>query len=209
VFYGRNAETRRLAERLRAPAPRGAGLLAVVGPSGCGKSSLVRAGLCPLLDADPGWVVVPPLVPGADPAGALARRLAAAGRGRGLGWTAASVGAAFERAGGLGGLAAELAAAAPPAGRVLVVVDQAEELLTRADQAGRRRFAALLGGDADGLVRAVATVRSEFLDQVATLAREAGLQVETFCCHRWSGTCSRRSSRARPAKPGSRSTASW
>ncbi|MEU6352528.1 helix-turn-helix domain-containing protein [Streptomyces sp. NPDC047072] len=46
-FFGREALTATLVERLRAPAAAGGGLLAVVGPSGSGKSSLLRAGLVP------------------------------------------------------------------------------------------------------------------------------------------------------------------
>src|SRR5215475_6757593 len=77
VFFGRAEDTRRLAERLRATTrPAEGGLVAVVGPSGCGKSSLVRAGLGPLLAAEPDWLVLPPLAPaddpGADPGAALA-----------------------------------------------------------------------------------------------------------------------------------------
>jgi energy-coupling factor transporter ATP-binding protein EcfA2 len=55
-FFGRDAQTRGLREKLRASR-----LVAVVGRSGCGKSSLVKAGLVPLLrkeldaDGQPCW----------------------------------------------------------------------------------------------------------------------------------------------------------
>jgi hypothetical protein len=159
VFFGRNSESRRLAEQLRLPVgPAGGGLLAVVGPSGCGKSSLVRAGLVPLLAGDPDWLVLPPLVPAADPVAVLVpaadpvadpvavlvRLLAGEGRRRGLDWTAEDVTATVARPGGLTRLLAELLANAAPARRLLLVIDQAEELLTRTSEAARRRFAALL-----------------------------------------------------------------
>ena len=57
------------------------GLLLVVGPSGCGKSSLVRAGLLPVMAFEPGWLTLPPVVPGADPVAALAGELAREAKG--------------------------------------------------------------------------------------------------------------------------------
>lgn len=73
MFFGRSREIRELAGRMRSAAS--GGLLAVVGPSGCGKSSLVRAGLLPLLEADPGWMTISPWVPGDDPVSTLARAM--------------------------------------------------------------------------------------------------------------------------------------
>ncbi len=72
VFFGRAEEVKQLTELLRATA-QGAALL-VVGPSGCGKSSLVRAGLTPVMADEPGWRTLSPILPGADPIGALASR---------------------------------------------------------------------------------------------------------------------------------------
>ncbi|MGH3941168.1 MAG: toll/interleukin-1 receptor domain-containing protein [Pseudonocardiaceae bacterium] len=70
VFFGRTEEVRQLAELLRSPAERAEGAaLLVIGPSGCGKSSLVRAGLAPVLAAEPGWRVLSPILPGDDPVG--------------------------------------------------------------------------------------------------------------------------------------------
>ena len=69
-FFGREALTQRLLERLGEPTPL-ARFLAVVGPSGSGKSSVVKAGLIPALrhGALPGsqrWFVVE-MLPGAQP----------------------------------------------------------------------------------------------------------------------------------------------
>jgi WD40 repeat protein len=184
MFFGRAAETRKLTERLRTPTvlslSGGSELVSVVGPSGCGKSSLVAAGLVPLLAADRDWLILPSLVPGVNPVGALARQIAAAGRERGLGWSTEQAKAALTVPGGLGELAAELLAAAAPARWVLVVVDQAEELITRAPEPGRHQFAAILGEATAGTVRAVATLRSEYLDPMLQLAADTGLRIGAF-----------------------------
>src|SRR5690606_1963963 len=136
VFFGRSEEIGRILELLRSPVERAdGGFHLVVGPSGCGKSSLVRAGLAPALAEEPGWWTAPPLVPGTDPVAALARSVATAGRRLDLGWTVADVRARLDDA-GLADPAAEVLLATPggAAERLLVVVDQLEELLTQADR---------------------------------------------------------------------------
>ncbi len=185
VFFGRAGETQALAGLLRSPAERADGqLLLVVGPSGCGKSSLVRAGLLPVMADEPGWWTLPPLVPGADPVGALAHQLAARVRQLGVGWTVTQVRERLDhddRA--LVVLAEELLLAAPDSGRrhrLLVVVDQFEELLTQANQAGRARFAELLRPTLAGPVQVVGTLRPEFFDQLLASEELAGLPVRTF-----------------------------
>ncbi|MCM3885704.1 TIR domain-containing protein, partial [Frankia sp. R82] len=182
MFFGRAGETRRLADRLRvAVRPGGGGLLAVVGPSGCGKSSLVRAGLIPLLAADRDWLVLPALVPAAvpevGPVGELARLLATACHARGLGRTASQVSEALGRPGGLTGLVADLLAASS-ARRLLLVIDQAEELLTSTSETERQRFASLLWEASGERVRVVATIRSDFLDPLLLLAADTHLPVQ-------------------------------
>ncbi|MBV9141218.1 MAG: TIR domain-containing protein [Pseudonocardiales bacterium] len=173
VFFGRNAEVEQLAELVRSPIERAEGaVLLVVGPSGCGKSSLVRAGLLHVMAGEPGWWVLSPMLPGADPVAALVRELALAAQQLGLGWTVAEVGQRVDD-GGLMGLADELLLAAR-ARRLLVVVDQFEELLTQAPPVARARFAQLLHPALGGSVQVVATLRPEFLDP---LLLDAGLAV--------------------------------
>ncbi|WP_239406136.1 TIR domain-containing protein, partial [Frankia sp. Cj3] len=181
VFFGRKAETRRLAERLRAysGASGDTGMLCVVGPSGCGKSSLVRAGLLAVFSSDPAWLVAPPLFPGADPAVALARALAIAGRRRGLGWSTATIATVLTESGGFSGLVDDLIAETA-AERLLIVVDQAEELLTRAPESAARHFAGLLKEVTAGRVRVVATLRSDYLDPLSRLSAEVSLPLSTF-----------------------------
>jgi WD40 repeat protein len=180
AFCGRADEVRRLAGRLRSPGERAAGgLLVVVGPSGCGKSSLVRAGLAARMAAEPDWEVAHPFLPGSEPVGALAWALTATANRRGLSWTVADTRAALERDDGLSTLADEVLVAGPGAARerLLLVVDQAEELLTRADAAGRARMTVLLRSAAAGRVRPVLTLRSELQDRFLALA---GIEVDTF-----------------------------
>ncbi|MGH4010703.1 MAG: TIR domain-containing protein [Pseudonocardiaceae bacterium] len=165
VFFGRAEEVRQLAGLLRSPAVRA--VLLVVGPSGCGKSSLVRAGLVPLMVEEPDWWALLTIVPGVDPVGALARELAAAARQSGLDWSVTQVRNQLDH-GYLTGLADELLLATPggPRRRLLIVVDQFEELLTQTGPAERARFAALLRPAVSGSVQVVGTLRSEFLDQL-------------------------------------------
>jgi len=74
VFFGREDEVVACLERLdRSP------LLALVGPSGSGKSSLMKAGVVPALAASGRRSVV--VLPGTDPATALAVALARSGSG--------------------------------------------------------------------------------------------------------------------------------
>lgn len=147
VFFGRLSETGELAELLRSPAEQAkAALLLVVGPSGCGKSSLVRAGLLPVMAQEPGWLALPPILPGADPVAALARELAAAARRSDLYWTVDYVHDQLTRR-TLVGLADELLLANPggPGRHLLIVLDQLEEALTQTGPTERARFAELLG----------------------------------------------------------------
>ncbi|MGH3771517.1 MAG: TIR domain-containing protein, partial [Pseudonocardiaceae bacterium] len=171
VFFGRAQEVKQLAELLRSAA-EGTALL-VVGPSGCGKSSLVRAGVLPVMAGEPGWRVVAPMLPGADPVGALVRVLALAARRIGLDWTMEKISHWLHHR-GLSGVADELLLADPggPQQRMLVVVDQVEELLTQTSPAQRDRFIELVGPALCGPVHVVGTVRPEFLDP---LLGQAGL----------------------------------
>jgi WD40 repeat protein/energy-coupling factor transporter ATP-binding protein EcfA2 len=163
VFFGRDREIKALTERVRSG--NGGAVLLVVGPSGCGKSSLVRAGLLAVMADEPGWRTLPPILPGADPVTILAGELATAARRIGLNWTEEHVKRRFNT-GGFARLADELLLADPhgPQRRLLIVLDQFEELLTLTPPQQRARFAELLHPALSAPVTVVGTLRPEFLD---------------------------------------------
>ena len=165
VFFGREHEVERLLELLKPTLQRGRGrFLALVGPSGSGKSSLVRAGLIPRLERLPHrWVLLPRLVPGQQPTRNLAHSLARAFAGE----SPSELDRRLEcGAHELVELAKDLCDASgrePEA--VLLIVDQAEELVTRTGPKERSEFLELLRGALhdDSPLWVLATLRSEFL----------------------------------------------
>jgi energy-coupling factor transporter ATP-binding protein EcfA2 len=182
VFFGRAGETKELAKLLRSPAEQAeAAMLLVVGPSGCGKSSLVRAGLLHVMAEEPGWLTLRPILPGADPVAALARELAAAAQQTRLKWTVDQAHRVLAER-GLVGVADELLLAHPdgPLRRLLLVVDQCEELLAQSGPAERARFAELLLPALSGPVQVVATLRPEYLDQLLTNSDLAVVPTHTY-----------------------------
>lgn len=181
VFYGRKEETDQLAAKLRAIGGRfDGGLLLLTGPSGCGKSSLVRAGLVTTMAEEAGWQVTRPFMPGSDPVGELAQTLAATANRLRLGWTVAHTRQELRDGHGLGSAAAELlvAGAGPARDRLLLVIDQAEELFTRSDPESCAHLATLVGKAVDGQVRVVLTLRSEFQDQLLSLPELAAVRAD-------------------------------
>ncbi|MGH3720885.1 MAG: hypothetical protein ACRDRI_18960 [Pseudonocardiaceae bacterium] len=182
VFFGRSAEAREVGNRLRAMGGTG-GMLAIVGPSGCGKSSLLNAGVTPLLAGDPEWLVVPRLVPGSEPVPELARALAITANGLGLDWSAGDVRSKLDAGtDGLRRVADDLlvAGSGTHPRRLVVTVDQAEELFTRTTPDALRLFAQLLREAVAGPVRVVAAMRSEFLDDLRDLPTLAGVPIEAY-----------------------------
>lgn len=173
VFYGRGPETSRLLELLQPTLQRGTGrFIGIVGPSGSGKSSLLRAGLLPrVARLGTRWVVLPPMRPGSDPTWRLAGCLAEAFAAHGARRSRTDVATALEPGSdALVRLAAELAELSGEPGeerpRVLVVIDQAEELLTLSGPREQQAFLRLLVGalrQERSPLWAVATLRSEFL----------------------------------------------
>ncbi|MGC3998855.1 MAG: serine/threonine-protein kinase [Anaeromyxobacter sp.] len=170
LFFGRTHEVAALVHRLRDEP-----LVAVVGPSGVGKSSFVRAGVVPALKRmGETWEALV-VRPGRTPLSALAGALAPTAATTVAGSVADEVGRERD-------LQARLAAEPGYAGavlrayarrlnrRVLVFIDQLEELFTLAtDRAEREAFTACLAGMADDAaspVRVIFSVRSDFLDRV-------------------------------------------
>ncbi|MGH3754800.1 MAG: WD40 repeat domain-containing protein [Pseudonocardiaceae bacterium] len=134
-----------------------------------------------MLASEPGWRTLAPILPGADPVAALARELAATGRRIGVNWTVEHVHQQLDVR-GLTALADELLVADPrgPQRRLLVVIDQFEELLTQAPPGQRTRLAKLLLPALTGPVQVVATLRPEFLNQLLTNVELADLPTHTY-----------------------------
>ena len=149
-FYGREAETEQLWRRLRS-----ARLLAVVGPSGAGKSSFLRAGLMATAEID--WKIIlctPGNAAMASLADALVRELAEPDEAH------ESLSAFDDLAGALDLVAGWRSNHE----RLLVIVDQFEELFTLNPPAEQARVATLLGRlplDADTHV--LLSMRDDFL----------------------------------------------
>lgn len=179
LFFGRDAQRTELLRRLR-----DARFLAVIGGSGSGKSSLVRAGLLPGLhgglmgDSAATWRIAD-LRPGRDPLGNLVAALDKPGvlRDTGLGEDDMSFTDATLRRSSLGLVAAVREARLPDNERVLVLVDQFEELFRVLDaregaqvEADANAFVSLLleaAAQTDVPIYVVLTMRSDFLGECA------------------------------------------
>jgi formylglycine-generating enzyme required for sulfatase activity len=177
LFFGRRGEARELIDRVRVEA-----FVVVGGDSGTGKSSLCKAGVLHWLSDNDGWSCVE-VVPGRHPVRALAAVLAP--------WAGTDEAAladllrdspdGFARAirhhlagdrakpAEPGELAPEATQAAPR--RLLLFVDQLEELLTLAAPDEARAVATALAALAvrSPWVRVLTTARSDFLSRLAML----------------------------------------
>jgi hypothetical protein len=155
-FYGREDESEQLLRRLRQQS-----LVVVIGPSGAGKSSLVFAGVLPGLGAggrDGGRWAIRSLRPGAHPTQALAAALEVGGGepagGQRPGEVSQAVAGLLGREG---------------AGRLLLVVDQLEEVFAQAGRGEQTVFFDRLRAlrDDERCVLLV-TVRADFYAELMT-----------------------------------------
>jgi WD40 repeat protein len=172
VFFGRDDDVQRLRDRVDRPlGQRDGDLVIVMGPSGAGKSSLVRAGLAARLAVPgAGWAVTAPFEPGIGPLDRLATALAALlpeltvedCRGRLAREGLAAFGEWLADRTGSTGAAAR---------RLLITVDQAEQLVTVSSAAERESFLGVLGGALrpGSPVTVVMTARSDRLDEIQQL----------------------------------------
>ncbi|HYM52660.1 MAG TPA: AAA family ATPase [Candidatus Dormibacteraeota bacterium] len=166
-FFGREQLVADLVTRLeREP------VLFVIGPSGSGKSSVVRAGLIPAVQAgriagSERWPVAL-FTPRADPLAELARqlrRLAAGVPGSGADGDEATPFVGPSEAHRLADLVGS------ESGRVLMVIDQFEELFTLSGRRAQERFLETLAAmidPPDSRVRAVMAMRADFYEICAT-----------------------------------------
>lgn len=158
-FFGRRELVDELCTRLSRDS-----FVAVFGASGSGKSSLLRAGLVPAMRADGAdWRTIV-LTPGPRPVEELAARLAGP-----LGVTATAV--RDDLRANAGPLWRQLLAAGGDDSRVLVVVDQFEEIFTLCGDAEERQaFVTCLVASAQGQdhrVKVVLGVRADFFARCA------------------------------------------
>lgn len=163
VFFGREEKTDQVVDLLSPALPQAGRFVAIVGPSGSGKSSLPRAGVLPRLSGDR-WVVLRPMTPGSRPLHSLARSLVKA---RGRPFVADDVETMVEvlAEGGSDALVGSVDGLTDGRQRVLLVIDQAEELSARTGPRQRKAFLDLLRGGLrpESPLWILATVRSEFL----------------------------------------------
>jgi serine/threonine protein kinase/formylglycine-generating enzyme required for sulfatase activity len=161
LFFGRRGEIRELVQRVQSEP-----LVVIGGDSGTGKSSLCRAGVLPWLVEHDGWSRVD-VVPGRHPVQSLAAALAA--------WSevdeATLTTLVCEAPDALARAIRRRVSRVDRPGRLLLFVDQLEELLTLAEPDEARAVAAALAALAvhGPSVRVLATVRSDFLSRLAML----------------------------------------
>jgi eukaryotic-like serine/threonine-protein kinase len=163
LFFGRRGEIRELVHRVRSEA-----FVVVGGDSGTGKSSLCRAGVLPWLVDNDGWTRVD-VVPGRHPVRSLAAALAAwSGSDEAtldalLHDTPDALARAIRQHAGRAADGSER--------RLLLFVDQLEELLTLSEPDETRVVAAALAALAVRVpsVRVLATARSDFLSRLTML----------------------------------------
>ncbi len=157
-FFGRSNEIRAAVTQL-ASSP----VLAVIGPSGVGKSSFIHAGLIPAIRGDGSVWQMHHLRPGRAPMARLASVIEA------IGPRDPALPHRLVESPGLFGVMLRHAAWSRQQ-RVLVVVDQLEELFTLCDdeQVRRQFLAALLSAadDPSTPVRLVLSMRADFIDRL-------------------------------------------
>ena len=194
LFFGRAQAIATIGERLERQAVGGTAFLLIYGMSGAGKSSLLRAGLLPALTRSGAvegiglwrYCVIRPsddpfdaLVSGLMSATALPE-LAAEGTPAEL---AALFGATPERARtpirSALGTAAKGAHVGPRQARLVIAVDQMEELFTAEgiDRSTREKFVSLLAALAgSGVVWVIGTIRADFFHRCGEVAGFSALK---------------------------------
>ena len=175
-FFGRDALVDELAGALNTFLIAGeehaqsARLLAVVGPSGSGKSSVVMAGLLPRLQAGglPGsqeWVYLDPILPGIHPIESLAVSLAKQLPHRSL----KTIREDLEDGSGYGLHLLASYLGRPPETRVVLLIDQFEEVFTQTiSEDERQHFIDLLVTavtEPRGPIILILTLRADFYDR--------------------------------------------
>ncbi|MBV8199702.1 MAG: ATP-binding protein, partial [Acidobacteria bacterium] len=156
VFFGRDTEIQELARRVTAQP-----VVIIVGPSGVGKSSLVQSGLLPAL-SDSNWSKVI-IRPGLDPWLRLARGLLRLQQGDGSEPSSDDIWREVERL-RLDGLESHFRMARSDNRKLIVVIDQFEEVLTTGQSLDQQLLDLLIPTPeaADDAGRIVLTLRADF-----------------------------------------------
>ncbi len=188
VFFGRESQIEQLRRLVDPPSRSRQGIVVpVLGPSGSGKSSLVRAGLVAALRPVPDWVVSDPWTPSDSPLAELALALAHAAKRHEV---ALDAGDCAELIAGAGGIQEYLrrlreGSRVPADARVLVVIDQAEELVTLTAEAERKEFLETLARCCapPSPLRVVMTARTDMWDSVSALANRSAMTIAPAVLH--------------------------
>lgn len=167
-FFGREELIKKSLKRLATES--NARFLAVVGASGSGKSSLVRAGLIPeirggALNGSDHWPVFI-FTPGNTPVQSLAERLAPLVQSMDVDAVRTDLYTSDDR---LHHIVSAILARDDEASRLLMVVDQFEEVFTRAGEVERQAFLKMLYHAVtveDGQAQVMITMRADFFDHL-------------------------------------------
>ena len=188
VFFGRERQVEELRQLVDPPSRLRQGtLLPVLGPSGSGKSSLVRAGLVAGLRNAPDWVVSDPWTPSDVPLADLALALSHAAKRFDLAVESDECRDLLDTPGGMNEFVRRLRAGGELSdkARVLVVIDQAEELVTVTSEGERTALFKALATSVTqpSPLRVVMTARTDLWDLVSATATRVGLEVAPAVLH--------------------------
>lgn len=173
-FFGREELIRKTLDKLSPTNPLRGRFVALVGASGSGKSSLVRAGVIPAvrtgkISGSEQWPLFI-FTPGAKPLEALATRLLPLLAGRDSENALQSVLKTLQSPAQLNRLVSEVLSDLPSNARLLMVIDQFEEVFTRAIETERNTFLAAIYHTAtaiDSRVAIIITMRADFFDHLS------------------------------------------
>ena len=161
-FFGREEEVLELSQKLNE-----SNFVPVLGPSGIGKSSVVLAGLVPRLEAQ-GWKVSPPIKPGNEPITRLTAVIEKYLRKRNDPKNKKRKLLACLRENGSLAVSKQLSMnKREESSRVLLIVDQFEEVFTQCSKETQDAFIAELVkiGQTESLLSVVMTMRSDFVEE--------------------------------------------